>query len=758
VRPRLNSAPLLRTSCLSRCSIFLVGLAFLVATASATADDASSKSVDLAAKSAIEDVVAKRKALAAEIAVLAKQNGGNSTDSDPTDVSAAEEEHEFLETLDGVYAQQQARLEQRQELQAETKSAEQDLESLHKFGPNDPKPYSFLLLESVRDDLAAEEDHEAAFVADLKAAEQLLEAAQNHFDETEKDRRKAQEELTDNEETTANDELQAALKLAKRQSQIAKELILVRRLEVEVRTLRRDVSTTRKKEFAEKLELIGKDARFSKQDLQDRLKELKAYEAQLNRKLGEARLRFQQAESQQAAALAELRKSKAPQSTIDLANDSWRVARDAQQMEISLLNERIGDNKRFNYYWTCRYEVENHTAKAAEIAEWHESLGDLVDEMRDNRRSLVQRIETSRSEQAKMVQRMRNSDDPALKQWGELQCANWQGLRDVCEEHLVQLKVNERWSDRFLEELHDRIEPSVDQSWWSVAQKELETIWAYEVAEVDDRPITIGKIAKLIAYILMGLLLASILSRVLGSRVLPRLGLNEGAGHAVQSIAFYSFSALFGVLSFQIVHIPLTAFAFMGGAVAIAIGFGSQDIANNFMSGIIILAEQPIRVGDVVVVDGVQGTVKHVGPRSTRINTDANHEVIMPNSKLLSDKVTNLTLSDSLIQTALAVTLPLNLGVQQAKKILLQAASSHRTVLQEPQPIVLFKQFGATSMDFELHFWLQLSDAMQAAIAQSDVREAINDLFLQNDAQPIIAAIPAPAGSGSPQMRSGRAA
>jgi len=154
----------------------------------------------------------------------------------------------------------------------------------------------------------------------------------------------------------------------------------------------------------------------------------------------------------------------------------------------------------------------------------------------------------------------------------------------------------------------------------------------------------------------------------------------------------------------------------------------------------------------------VQGTVKHVGPRSTRINTDANHEVIMPNSKLLSDKVTNLTLSDSLIQTALAVTLPLNLGVQQAKKILLQAASSHRTVLQEPQPIVLFKQFGATSMDFELHFWLQLSDAMQAAIAQSDVREAINDLFLQNDAQPIIAAIPAPAGSGSPQMRSGRAA
>ena len=204
---------------------------------------------------------------------------------------------------------------------------------------------------------------------------------------------------------------------------------------------------------------------------------------------------------------------------------------------------------------------------------------------------------------------------------------------------------------------------------------------------------------------------------------------------------------MFGVLSFDIVHIPLTAFAFLGGAVAIAIGFGSQDIANNFMSGIIILAEQPIRVNDVVVVDGVQGTVKHIGPRSTRINTDENHEVIVPNSKLLSDKVTNLTLSDSLIQTAVGVTLPLRMGVQQAKRILLQAASSHPTVLRNPEPIVLFKQFGATSMDFELHFWLQLSDTMQAAMAQSDVREAINELFQQTDTQPIIAAIPTPSSA-----------
>jgi potassium efflux system protein len=758
MRPRPTSILLPRTTILVWCALFLFGLAFFATAAPASAQDASSKPLNSTGKSAIEDVLGKRKTLADQIAALNKQRDGNSTDSDPTDVSTAEDELEFLETLDGIYAQQQARLEQRQELQAEKKKADEDLESLHKFGPTDAKPYSFLLLESLRDALAAEEDHADAFIADLKVAEQLLETAHDHFDQTEKDRRRAQEELAENDDKEADSELQSVLALAKRQCQIAKELILVRRSEVEVRTLRRDVSTTLKKQLGDKVELIGKDVRFTKQDLQDRLKELKANEAELYKKLSEARSRFQRAESQQAAVVNELHKSKAPQSTIDLANDSWRVDRDGQQMGISLLNERIGDNRRFNHYWACRYEVENHTAKPAEIAEWYESLGDLADEIRDNRRSLEQRIETTRTEQAKIVQHVRNSDDRAVKQWGEAQRAHWQGLRDVCEDHLVQLKVDERWCKRFLDELQNRLEPSTAENWWSVAQKELDTIWAYEIAEVDDRPITVGKIIILIVYMFLGLLLASIFSRVLGRRVLPRFGLNEGAAHAVQSIAFYSLSAMFGVLSFEIVHIPLTAFAFLGGAVAIAIGFGSQDIANNFMSGIIILAEQPIRVGDVVVVDSVQGTVKHIGPRSTRIITDANHEVIVPNSKLLSDKVTNLTLSDSVIQTAVGVTLPLKVGVQQAKSILLQAASSHPTVLKKPEPIVLFKQFGATSMDFELHFWLQLSDTMQAAIAQSDVREAISELFQQNDAQPIIAAIPTPSNASSGVMRPAKAA
>jgi potassium-dependent mechanosensitive channel len=747
-RPRLSSL----------CPLLLAASLGLAGLSRAIAADSPAPASQAPGKSVLDEVIAKRKELAAQIGALGKPNGGQATDADAADVSAVEDELEFLETLDGVCAQQQARLEQRQELEADKTKAVEDLESLRKFGPTDPKPYSFLLLENIRDERAAEDDHLEAFDADIKAAEQLLEAAQNHFDQSEKDRRRVQEELADNEDKEQEAALTAALQLAKRQCQIAKELIPVRRLEVEVRTLRRDVCAARKTQLEEKVELIAKDVRFTKQDLHDRLKELAEFEAELNGQIKEARARFQQTESRQAAAIQELRDARAPQSTLDLALESWRVARDTQQMQMSLLNERIGDNKRFHHYWSCRYEVENGTAKPAEIAEWHESLSDLLDEMRDNRRSLEQRIETSRSQQSKLVQRLRNNDDPAVEKLGEFQCAQWQGFRDVCETHLVQLKVNERWSGRFLEELEAKLQPADANSFWKTAEQHLATIWAYEIVEVDDRPITVGKIVTLFFYIVLGVLLASVFSRLLGRHLLPRLGLNEGASHAVRSIAFYLLAVLFGVLSFQLVHIPLAAFAFLGGAVAIAIGFGSQDIANNFMSGIILLAEQPIRVGDVVVVDSVQGTVQHIGPRSTRIRTDSNYELIVPNSKLLSDKVTNLTLSDKLVQTAVTVVLPLKISVRQAKDLLLQAAQSHPTVLEQPRPIVLFKQFGATSMEFELHFWLQLDDDMQTAIAQSEVREAINELFQQNDAPPSIVAAPSLAGSPPNASRSTKAA
>ncbi len=241
----------MRRTCVSRlldCRIhramnglLLVGLLFFGSELPSAAEEA----VATVSDSLSDDVAGKRKQLAEQIGQLVKENGDHSSETAPATVSASEDELEFLQSLDDVYAQQQARLQQRHELQAEKKKADEELAALRKFGPTEPRPYSFLVLERFRDDLAAETDHEDAFATDVKGGEQLLETAQSSFDQAEKERRRAQEETATHAGNQPDSAAAVALELAKRQSQIAKELILLRRLEVEVRTLRRDISTGR---------------------------------------------------------------------------------------------------------------------------------------------------------------------------------------------------------------------------------------------------------------------------------------------------------------------------------------------------------------------------------------------------------------------------------------------------------------------------------------------------------------------------------
>src|SRR5262249_42761465 len=164
-------------------------------------------------------------------------------------------------------------IEQLQELTAEKATAAEALESLHKFGPSEPKPYSFLLLEDLRDQLAAEEDHGQALAAELNPAAQMLEAAQAHFVEAEKNLRSVQERSAENKDHDRAAALAADQTMAQRESQLAKEMIVARRLEVEVRTLRCEVGTSRKTQLSETIAQISKDIHFNRADLQDRLKE-----------------------------------------------------------------------------------------------------------------------------------------------------------------------------------------------------------------------------------------------------------------------------------------------------------------------------------------------------------------------------------------------------------------------------------------------------------------------------------------------------
>jgi small-conductance mechanosensitive channel len=182
------------------------------------------------------------------------------------------------------------------------------------------------------------------------------------------------------------------------------------------------------------------------------------------------------------------------------------------------------------------------------------------------------------------------------------------------------------------------------------------------------------------------------------------------------------------MLSLNVLNVPMTVFSFLGGALAIGAGFGSQNIVNNFISGLILLAERPIRVGDVIELEGMSGTVLQIGARSTKIATGVNHEIIVPNSKLLETSVVNWTLSDDVVGSSIKVGAAYGSPTREVERLLRLAAVEHPKVLRDPAPTVVFADFGADALTFELKFWVNLRQTRKADV-ESELRFAIDELF-----------------------------
>ncbi len=261
--------------------------------------------------------------------------------------------------------------------------------------------------------------------------------------------------------------------------------------------------------------------------------------------------------------------------------------------------------------------------------------------------------------------------------------------------------------------------------------------WRYEVAEVGDEPITVGKIVLAIALIVFGLIGARLLARLLEKRILPGFGLDRGASHAFAELVFYALLVAVFLSSLRVVSIPLTAFAVVGGALAIGVGFGSQNVVNNFISGIILLAERPIKIGDLVQVDETYGNVERIGLRSTRVRTGQNIHVIVPNATFLETNVVNWTLSDARVRIMVAVGVAYGSPTREVEARIRTAIAGIEAILPRPDPIVLFKEFGDNALHFEVHFWVRIRHQMERFKIESDLRFAIDDQF--NEAGIVIA-------------------
>lgn len=254
--------------------------------------------------------------------------------------------------------------------------------------------------------------------------------------------------------------------------------------------------------------------------------------------------------------------------------------------------------------------------------------------------------------------------------------------------------------------------------------------WAYRLAT----GITVGSVTISVTGILSGIvvfILGYFLTRWfqgwLDGSVMARGKVDTGVRNSIRLAVGYAGVALAALVGISAAGIDLSSLALVAGALSLGIGFGLQNVVSNFVSGLILLAERPFKVGDWIVAGDISGTVKKISVRATEIETFQRQSVILPNSNLINNAVGNWTHRNKLGRIDLKVGVAYGSDVKQVHATLLEIARGHPLVLKNPEPFVLFANFGAAALEFEIRVFL--ADVMNGNIVQNDIRFTILETF-----------------------------
>jgi small-conductance mechanosensitive channel len=255
---------------------------------------------------------------------------------------------------------------------------------------------------------------------------------------------------------------------------------------------------------------------------------------------------------------------------------------------------------------------------------------------------------------------------------------------------------------------------------WSLAEALLAT-----KLERGSIAISLGNVLEFVLTVWLAYLLSRFLRFVLQEDVYPRIDLGPGLSYAASSLLNYIILALGFVAALGVLGVDFSKVSLLAGAFSVGIGFGLQSVVNNFVSGLILLFERPIHIGDTVEVGSLQGTVRRIGIRASVIHMYTGADIIVPNSQLVTEKVTNWTLSDRLRRVDLPVGVNYGADPKKVIELLEQVARAHPDVLREPAPRALFTGYGDSSINFELRVWP--SQFNQAVQVRSDLATAVFD-------------------------------
>lgn len=655
------------------------------------------------------------------IALLQEQAQKATDDATAAAPKANESEVDLLKQVDVIIAQQKSATATLEDTEANIAELKGQLRELQDNRLDEEPPYSIMMVDQLRDSIKALNVKAESLQASLLAARDSVEQARRAVDEKSRRARQLKEENPD-----------ANMQIANLEIRLAEEILVLRRQELAIEQANESARLLRLENDQKKLLIIGSKIIFSKEILDKQIADLDAREIELKRQAESLQTELNLAERRWLAARQEVDSTPSPTAAQLERVDALKTNQQAIQQSLSVTNQRLQRLPMIRMSWDRRYLVVSGAASRDERRTWLEETVKQIDQLGRERRSRELKIKEVRATLATVTSKLDapGADDDEVRRWLQTKQAALNKQTDTLASSLLAIET----ATRPLQRLRVQIEGERGRTiaeWVADSWSYAGGIWNFELMHDEDTSLSVGEVLSSVLLLFLGFFAAKWVSGLLGRR-LPKLGVDEAGASVIESLSFYTLLVAFGLAALKYANVPLTIFTFLGGAIAIGVGFGSQNILNNFISGLILMAERPIKVGDLVLMGTTYGNVTKIGARSTQIRTGENLDIIVPNSKFLENDVTNLTRRDDRLRTSITVGVAYGSPLDQVVVLLEKAAATPQEVQERPKPMVWFNDFGDNSLVFQVHFWIKARTVTQMKRIETDVRLNIDRLFRKN--------------------------
>ena len=670
------------------------------------------------------------------------------------------ERRSLLQQLVQIYEQHLDALRNLEQMRQRVREAERQEKEWDGFPT--PAPYSVLKIDELRDAVRSMTLTSQGAQTRLNMTEGLTESTQRSLKASQEKARQLSERLEEVQDPVKRDTLTADRDLARVRERV--EGARVGMLEAEKMQIQEEVAEARHRMalLTRQLSVAEQDPAFTQQDYDKIKKRLNAEHQSLTDEIERAVV--EQSTQRQAvaageAALAEADAKDASSKRATVREKAERLTQltesvelkrlqfDNANLHVELLREMLTGLEQERHIWDVRFATARETLSVVEEREAYAKIAATAKQIRGWKEYGLQQLGMVGSHISDVEDRLAEAPSPARAKSLTDKLRLSRHREDLYRralqrtDSLLGLIDNKQAEFRHREQARSVLARM--KEWGRASLVMLGNAWHVELFAAEDtievdgksitgrRSVTLGKVVTALVILIVGYWVAGIMARFAERQAIARLQLDPNVANIIRQWALACFFLLLVIVTLMSVKIPITAFAFLGGALAIGVGFGTQNLLKNVISGLLLLLERPLRVGDVIEVDGIRGMVTTIGLRSSTIRDINGVETLIPNSNLLERNLTNWTYSSFRKRYSLRIAVATGSDARRVKEKLRDLAGQHGQILKEPEPYVLFEDFSEQALVFVLHYWIEISPGIDAATVASDLRFMIERTFAE---------------------------